>query len=267
MDKGLQPKPNTRKGFIPRAVLWTSLVFFVLFFFDWVLFEALARLAFGWLVLLRENVAEIHIVPHRIASALIMATLAVAGLHFLAVRWRRWSNPGATPWRWDWSVSTSAILLSTALAAMAVAGAAHQAAWLKGEQISESRITHARKFNVAKQLALLAFEFSEKHHGKFPDDITTLIKEELGSRNDPWISHFLLYEESEHTTPEPWLYFGAGRFHREGESFLLFAAPRPGKAGRVVVDTGGRAATIPEDEFQALLANLPPRAPSSETHP
>src|SRR5690606_21623032 len=97
------------------------------------------------------------------------------------------------------------------------------------------------------------------------DGLATLVKEEFGPENDPWISRFLLYQENMHTTPEPWIYFGAGRSHQKGESFLLLASPRPSKGKRIVANTGGRVETISEDEFQTRLAKQasPPPAPSS----
>lgn len=257
MDEEIQPKARIRRGFLPRALFWVCGIFFVLLFFDGVVFAGFARLIFGWLILLRENFVEIHIVPHRIASALILAVLAVAGLHFIARRWRRWARPEEIPWRWAWSISISAILLSTALAAMAVAGAAHQVAWLKSEPISGSRISQARNFNYAKQIALIAFDHSERHEGRFPDDITTPIKEEIGTEDGQGLIYFLFYQENSHTTPEPWLYFGAGRSHQEGESFLLLAAPRASKGKRIVVDTSGRARVVPEEEFITMLEKQP----------
>jgi hypothetical protein len=263
MDEKIEPKPKKRTGWIPRTIWTIVALFFVLLFFDWVILEALSRLFVGWLALLRVNVTEIAIVPHRVASALIMASLAVAGLHFLALRWRGWARPGGTPWRWIWSLSISAILLSAALAAMAVAGAAHQIAWLKGEPFSESRTSHVRKFNDAKQLTLIALDHAEKDGGRFPDDLIKLIEAEFGRQDEPWLVNFLLYQENTHTTPEPWLYYGSGRSRQDEKSFLLLAAPRSSKGFRIAAMSNGQVKNITEEEFTTLLATLPPLSSAS----
>lgn len=258
MDEKIEPKATKRTGWIPRTIWTIVALFFVLLFFDWVILEALSRLFFGWLALLRENIAEITIVPHRMVSALIMASLALAGLHFLALRWRCWARPAGKPWRWAWSLSISAILLSAALAAMAVAGAAHQIAWLKGEPFSESRISHFRKFNDAKQIALIALDHAEKDEGRFPDDLIKLIEAEFGRQDEPWLINFLLYQENAHTTPEPWLYYGSGRSRPDdGSPFLLLAAPRTSKGFRIAAMSNGQVKNLTEVEFESLLTTLP----------
>ncbi len=86
---------------------------------------------------------------------------------------------------------------------MAVAGLAHQIAWMGGEPFTENRTNGARNWNYARQIAMMALSHANDNEGRFPDDLPVLIKAEFGNRDEPWVAHFLLYRENQHGLADP----------------------------------------------------------------
>lgn len=261
------PKKRGPSGCVVRLLLWGFVALFLLLAGALpLLIETAFHLAFGWVSFLRRNFGEIRFAPDRIATALILGSCAVAGLHLLARAWWHRMRPSSGPWRWGWSAAIALSLLAFSLAAISVAGTAHQVAWLKSEEKFEMSYPSLKRSLVyLRRTALDMNGFAEEHEGRFPDNIAELVAWVHDSEFEPWMAeHYFLYQQSSSSTPEPWLYFGTER-SKGDEPFLLLASPRPNKGKRLAAMSDGVAQAIAEDEFQSLLTkqNLPSPAPDS----
>ena len=115
------------------------------------------------------------------------------------IRWRLKTKGSAVNWRAAHTLFATAIILLGAWSAIALKGAAHQAAWLSNEPLYERRgadFIHADAMNSASQI-LFALEDFHRKQERYPDSLDDL---SLPSR-------LTMIRPSPGAVPEPFVYF------------------------------------------------------------
>lgn len=239
-----------------RALLWLGLVYLALqiavsfLVRDYVLLMALFRLLIGWIAIVRVNVLQLSPSPAHLVTAVGVAIVALIGLHQLAVAWRKRVWPDLQWWRLRWSVAVFAGLLACSFAAIAVAGVAHQIAWLKGEH----RVTSFRNQDRNRLSAFdLAAQLRDHADGEYPDALSE-VRWQRGGMLALFPDRLLLYQASETATPEPWIYHGKGLNDTLPDGQLLLSAPRSVNGQRWVVVTPIEVMKVSEAEYHALVS-------------
>ncbi len=254
-EAGKPERPRWRR--LLRVLVWTVVAGFILFLValsePW-LIAAAGRVLLGWMLFLRTQLASLSPSPATMVSALVVTALAAAGLHLLAAAWRGRIWPDLPPWRVRWSVALTAAIMAAASAAMAVAGAAHQIAWLKNEPKLESWRVRSKlqssAVDIAKQLERHAD--ASGRNKPYPNRLDDVLWQR-GNISALPPERLLLFQESLTATPEPWLYYGHGLNARSKEGSLLLAAPRALDGKRWIVLTPHEVKEVPEAEYQTLL--------------
>ncbi len=230
------------------------LVFLLMLSAETWLFETLLKLGAGWWFFLQRNVVSMHFSPERILTSLAVLAFAVAGLHLLARAWRRHVRPQTPAWRLRWSLGISGLALLLACAAMAVAGLAHQIAWMSGQPLLQTNMSQMRAASQARQVGMIIRFYAEEHDDLCPPNLENLIHWSNQEEATDW-SKLRFYQADPRHTPEPWLYFGVGQRITENSNRLLLAAPRPTSRGkRLIVTMDLTTSFEPESHFQKQLA-------------
>jgi len=212
------------------------------------------RLVIGWLAFLGRNVNDITFDISRIMAGALGLGLATGGLHFLARGWRRTSRP-ENPWKFKWSAAITLAMITMGVAALSVAGVAHQVAWLKGEPMVELRFMKSKPQQDARNIAFYLSEYAERHDGEFPLNLSDLAQSTLGQDADEnSLSDILFFTPDRNSTPEPWLYFGGGLNNEVPEDFILVASPRSSDGLRFAATAEGEVLYLSEEEFNDALS-------------
>jgi hypothetical protein len=199
--------------------------------------------------------------PGHLVTAVGVAIVALIGLHQLAVAWRKRIWTDLPRWRLRWSGALFAGVLACSLAAIAVAGVAHQIAWLKGEH----RVTSFRNQDRNRLSALdLAVQLHRHANGKYPDALSE-VRWQRGGMSALFPDRLLLYQASETATPEPWVYHGKGLKVDSPEGLMLLSAPRSINGQRWVVLTSMEAMKVSDEEYHAHLERLKNLAMDAES--
>ncbi len=254
---GDAPKTKPKRPWWRRLLRGLLIILLLLFLLlllgnEFWLIETLFKLGTGWWLFLQRNLAALHINPERILTSLVVLGFAVAGLHLLARAWRRHLHPQAQAWRSRWSLCISGLALLLACSAMAVAGLAHQVAWMSEQPLLQWNHGQFRNSSHARQLAMVIKAYADEHDNLCPPDLETLTRwshrEEIAR-----LEKLLFYQIDPSHTPEPWLYFGAGHRTSDKASTLLLASPRPIKGKRLMVTMDNMTSFEPESDFQKKL--------------
>lgn len=256
-EDAAKPKPTFSWWRLLRWLLALPILLFIVPIsvteFSW-FFESLYLLGVGWFRFLQRNLEALRFDPERVLTSLIVLGLAVTGLHLLARAWRRHVRPQAPVWRLRWSLGITGLALLFACAAMAVAGLAHQIAWMSGNPILRwGHHGQLRAASTARQLAMVINSYAHEHDDFYPPNLEALTRwshqEEVAR-----LEKLLFYQIDASHTPEPWLYFGADRLIYDRADALLLAAPRPVKGKRLIVTLDCMTSFEPESHFQKQLA-------------
>ncbi len=115
-----------------RVLKWITIVFVLLVFLEVLpTVEIPFRLAFGWIVFLRDNIARLTLNPLRVAEAAACIAALGFGGHFFA-RWLygQMLPNAARAWRPGWTVAGLGAILLLFVAGVGTIGITHQTAWL-----------------------------------------------------------------------------------------------------------------------------------------
>jgi len=115
-----------------RVLKWIAIVFVLLVFLAVLpTVEIPFRLAFGWIVFLRDNIARLTLNPLRVAEAAACIAALGFGGHFFA-RWLygQMLPNAARAWRPGWTVAGLGAILLLFVAGVGTIGITHQTAWL-----------------------------------------------------------------------------------------------------------------------------------------
>lgn len=236
------------------AILAFILVIFALFgIIPNFVIETPFRLVIGWLTFLGRNINDITFNFSRIMAGALGLALATGGLHFLARGWQR-TYRTENPWKWKWSAAITLAMITMGVAALSVAGVAHQVAWLKGETMVELRFMKSKPQQDVRNIAFYLSEYAERHDGEFPLNLSDLAQSTLGQDADEnSLSDILFFTPDRNSTPEPWLYFGGGLNNDVPNDFILVASPRSSDGLRFAATAEGEVLYLSEEEFQDAL--------------
>jgi hypothetical protein len=237
------------------AILGFILVIFALFgIIPNFVIETPFRLVIGWLAFLGRNVNDITFDISRIMAGALGLGLATGGLHFLARGWQRTYRP-ENPWKWKWSIAITLAMITMGVAALSVAGVAHQVAWLKGETMVELRFMKSKPQQDVRNITFYLSEYAERHNGGLPLNLSDLAKSALGQDADEnSLSDILFFTPDRNSTPEPWLYFGGGMNNDVPNDFILVASPRSSDGLRFAATAEGEVLYLSEEEFKDALS-------------
>lgn len=237
------------------AILGFILVIFALFgIIPNFVIETPFRLVIGWLTFLGRNINDITFNFSRIMAGALGLALATGGLHFLARGWQRTYRP-ENPWKWKWSAAITLAMITMGVAALSVAGVAHQVAWLKGETMVELHFMRSKPQRDVRNIAFYLSEYAERHDGEFPSDLSDLAESTPGQDADEnRLPDELFFIPDRNATPEPWLYFGRGLNNEVPEDFILVASPRLSDGLRFAATAEGEVLYLSEEEFKDALS-------------
>lgn len=217
----------------------------------------------GWIQFLLENVGSLTFNWEMIACGIGALALGTYGLHCLCI-WLR----GKNPWKWQWTISISALTIVLFAASIAMTGIIHQLGWMTREPfISNSRRVHLTvNVSNAKQMFYLMVEYDEEY-GALPESIYSLKKEGLIKN----LYELQFYPENS-KTPEPWIIVPDSKslFSEEETSTslprIIMIAPQPIQRKWVALRSDGAVTLIIASQIRRehpyLLEKLPNLLPN-----
>ncbi len=205
----------------------------------------------GWFFFMKSHLSAATLDWTRCLTSLLVLLVAVLCLHGLIFSWRKRLQPVAPPWRWRSSLALIFVSLALAVAAIVFVGGIRQTAWLREDSFTESQGAPSRmRFaSQARTIMMTARQYAAEHDGKYPDDLITLAEWAIRELQDDRIKHYLLFQASPASTPEPWLYFGRGLTDSDPGDTLVIASPHPVKGRRIAGHLDGAVSVLPEGKI------------------
>lgn len=219
------------------------------------MFQAPYRLAAGWFGFVAQKREMMSIDPWRCITGIVLAGVAVAGMHGLLRPWRSRGGSESGPWRWRWSLAIASVMLALGVAAVAATGAFSQVAWLTKEPkiVDLSRSDQMRNASSARQVLMIANHYAEEHQSKYPESLTALAKWAVEEEVITTLGKLFFFEATPGATPEPWLYFGRGLDPRVPENTVLLVSPRAVRGKRIVGERSGMVEFVEEGRLASRM--------------
>lgn len=220
-----------------------------------VLWEIPVRLLTGWFFFIADNLTSLEVNREMAACGTGALVLATYGLH-RSILWLRADKR----WRWPWTISVTALMLSLFAASVAMTGIVHQLAWMAREPLTQSNKNYPITVNTnsAKQLFYLLVEY-DGDDGGYPPSLDHLVAK--GYVKAETMREFL-FRPAHGGVREPWIYLGAGTgTDGELDSLPLLVSPHPLRDRWIVLQRDGAVKQLPTEMFQEEYPGLLDRLP------
>jgi hypothetical protein len=251
------------------SIVYKCLALFVVFLFCSITIpcfeEMLFQLSLGWFFFLKENLTRIDFGWEMIASSLIGMALCVWLTHSFCQWVMREKN--AAPWRFIQTLRLNLLVMLFFSASCALVGCVHQSLWLLSNPVV---VNHGKNVDIVRnrinmrQIQLLILDF-EGEHGKFPDSLEDLRKENHSTWGD-------IFFARKNKMVEPFLYLGKGLSSSDLGSKVILISPfvDRNRLAHVRIDGSAKDEIIAEgkkgqEQFEKMIRDGVWPTPSPET--